>query len=94
MPQDEAEAVRWYTRAADQGLPIAQFDLAYMYENGKGVMNDCERAVRLYEVAALSVPTARHNLAVIYAQGSGPVRKDPIIAYKWAVLSFAVKRFA
>jgi hypothetical protein len=91
VPQDNAEAVRWYTCAADQGLPIAQFDLAYMYENGNGVTADLEKAVRLYELAAPSVPTARHNLALLYKHGSGSVRKDAVIAYKWAVLAVSAE---
>jgi len=91
VPQNYAEAVRWYTRAADQGLPLAQFDLAYMYENGRGVTADIEKAVHLYELAALGVPTARHNLAVLYLQGGGSVRKDPVLGYKWAVLAVSAE---
>ena len=37
MPQDAAEAVRWYRLAADQGLADAQFFLGNMYANGHGV---------------------------------------------------------
>jgi Sel1 repeat-containing protein len=91
VAQDSAEAVRWYARAADQALPVAQFDLAYMYATGKGVPADAERAVRLYEPSAVSVPVARFNLASLYLAGSGRVGKDPIIAYKWGLLAVSAE---
>ena len=35
VPQDYAEAVRWYRLAADQGYASAQYNLGVMYNNGK-----------------------------------------------------------
>jgi TPR repeat protein len=37
VPQSNAEALRWYTRAADQGDARAQYNLGLMYMNGQGV---------------------------------------------------------
>ena len=37
LPQSDAEAVRWYTRAAEQGDVRAQYNLGLMYMNGQGV---------------------------------------------------------
>jgi len=37
VPQDYAEAVRWYRKAADQGIAEAQFSLGIAYANGVGV---------------------------------------------------------
>ena len=37
VPQDYAEAVRWYRLAADQGHASAQVGLGSMYINGEGV---------------------------------------------------------
>ena len=37
VAQSDAEALRWYTRAAEQGEPRAQYNLALMYMNGQGV---------------------------------------------------------
>ena len=37
VPEDDAEAVRWYRLAADQGLVDAQSNLGMMYANGEGV---------------------------------------------------------
>ena len=40
MAQDYAEATNWYRLAANQGHPKAQFNLATMYDNGRGVARD------------------------------------------------------
>ena len=37
VPEDNAEAVRWYRLAANQNLGLAQSDLGMMYFIGKGV---------------------------------------------------------
>ena len=34
ITKDEAEAARWYRKAADQGLAIAQYDLGVEYDRG------------------------------------------------------------
>ena len=36
VPQDYAEAVKWYRLAADQGMGEAQYNLGVMYKNGLG----------------------------------------------------------
>jgi TPR repeat protein len=90
VPQDDREAARLYALAAAQGLPVAQFDLAYMYEDGKGVLPDPQKALELYESAAISIPTARHNLAVMHFSGK-LIRKNSILAYKWALLDISAE---
>jgi TPR repeat protein len=40
VPQDYAEAVRWYRLAAGQGNAKAQYNLGLMYYNGEGVPQD------------------------------------------------------
>jgi hypothetical protein len=43
VPENNAEAVNWYRKAADQGHAKAQFNLGLMYNNGEGVPeNDAE----------------------------------------------------
>jgi len=44
VPQDDAEAVRWYRLAADQGIARAQSNLGLLYENGEGVPQDYVQA--------------------------------------------------
>ena len=52
VPQDDAEAVRWYRLAAEQGHADAQFNLGVMYDTGRGVSQDYAEAVRWYRLAA------------------------------------------
>ncbi len=40
LPQDYAEAVRWFRRAAEQGFTEAQYNLGQMYNNGQSVPQD------------------------------------------------------
>jgi len=40
VPQDDAEAVKWYRRAAEQGNVSAQNNLGVMYSTGEGVPVD------------------------------------------------------
>jgi TPR repeat protein len=40
VPQSDAEAVKWYRKAAEQGLVEAQVALAHMYLTGRGVAKD------------------------------------------------------
>ena len=40
VPEDAAEAVRWFRLAAEQGNAIAQANLGLMYASGRGVPED------------------------------------------------------
>ena len=40
IPQDYKQAVKWYTKAAEQGDADAQYNLGLMYANGQGVPQD------------------------------------------------------
>ena len=44
VPQDDAEAFKWFKLAADQGYPYAQAMLGIMYMNGDGVRQDYAEA--------------------------------------------------
>jgi len=52
VPQDYAEAVKWYRRAAEQGYAVAQTNLGAMYDYGRGVPQDYAKAVAWYRCAA------------------------------------------
>ena len=72
VPQDYAEAVRWYRKAADQGLANAQYNLGYIYAGGQGVPQDYAEAMRWYRKAAdQGVASAQYNLGYMYANGQG-----------------------
>ena len=52
VPQDYAEAAKWYRMAAEQGDADAQFILGVMYDEGQGVPKDDTEAVKWYRLAA------------------------------------------
>ncbi len=71
LPKDEAEAVRWYRKAAEQGYAQAQFNLGVVYANGRGVAKDEAEAVRWYRKAAeQGLAMAQYNLGVAYPKAT------------------------
>ena len=54
VPQDHAEAVKWYRKAAEQGNADAQSSLGAMYGDGQGVAQDYVRAHMWLNLAAAS----------------------------------------
>jgi TPR repeat protein len=62
MERDEAEAMRWYRKAAEQGSADAQFNLGSMYGNGQGVARDLVQAYAWFTLSqrAGSAPAAEY----------------------------------
>jgi hypothetical protein len=50
--QNAAEALRWYRKAAEQGLAKAQFMLGLTYDSGHGVAQDYVESVQWFRRAA------------------------------------------
>ncbi|MEO6697101.1 MAG: sel1 repeat family protein, partial [Gammaproteobacteria bacterium] len=48
------EALKWYRKAADQGFARAQYFVATMYQNGRGVPVDLTTAYMWFKVARVS----------------------------------------
>ena len=72
VPQDDAEAVRWYRLAAEQGHAGAQNKLGFAYGTGDGVPQDDAEAARWYRLAAeQGNASAQYNLGVAYGTGDG-----------------------
>ena len=89
VAEDDAEAVRWFRRAADQGHAFAQFNLATMSATGEGVPQDEAEAGRWFRLAAdQGNPTARFRLGRMYANGRG-VPQDDVEAHMWFSLAIA-----
>ena len=64
--------MKWYRLAAEQGHAKAQFNLAAMYGNGKGVPEDDKEAVKWYRLAAEQGHlSAQHKLGLMYDNGEG-----------------------
>ena len=58
VPQDYAEAVKWYRLAADQGVAAAQHDLGVMYLKGQGVPQNYVLAHMWFNLAASLIPAS------------------------------------
>ena len=65
-------AVKWYTRAADNGNVQAQFHLAMCYEHNKGVERDLVRAAKWFTKAAEKEHAeAQFHLGRFFYNGTG-----------------------
>ena len=83
VAQNYENAATWYRRAAERGLPDANFMMGYLYEHGKGVGRDYKQAVTYYMAAAKQGhATAQNNLASMYEHGEG-VAKNIREAAEW-----------
>jgi hypothetical protein len=72
VTKDEAEAAKWYRKAAEQGHVTAQLNLGILFERGLGVAQDYAEAARWYTKAAEQENAdAQYKIAVLYEQGSG-----------------------
>ena len=66
VPQDYAQAVRWFRSAAERNLAAAQFNLGVMYADGTGVAQDDAEAARWHARAAKQGHTdARRQLKLL-----------------------------
>ena len=89
VPEDDATAVKWYTKSAEQGYADAQLNLGFMYDNGYGVPEDDATAVQWYTKAAeQGLASAQNNLGIMYVTGAG-VPEDDVMAYMWWNLAAA-----
>jgi len=77
------EAVKWMTKAAEQGHSKAQDAIGFFYWSGQGVNQNYTKAVYWYTQAAnQDNANAQRNLAICYENGQG-VSKDMIKAVYW-----------
>ena len=74
---------------AEQGHVWAQYNLGWMYSNGKGVSQDYALAVKWYRRAAEQGDAeAQYNLGLMYGLGHG-VQQDDVLAHMWGNLARA-----
>ena len=68
---------------AEQGIADAQYNLALMYDSGRGVPQDDEQAVMWYRKAAeQGHANAQFNLGAMYQDGRG-VPRNKVLAHMW-----------
>jgi hypothetical protein len=87
VKESDEEALRWYERAARQGLSQAQFQAGNMYAYGLGVAAtdleaDRKAALYYFEAARQGHREAQYGLAILILAGKG-VERDEGEAYKW-----------
>jgi TPR repeat protein len=83
VPQDFAEAMKWFRLAADQGNASAQSSLGVGYALGRGVPQDFAEAVRWFRRAAIQRDAyGQFNLGRAYYKGDG-VPQDFAEAARW-----------
>ena len=87
VPQDDAQARKWYAKAAAQGLAKAQFSLGTLYFNGEGGPKDYQQALRWFRLGANQKDAlCQTKLGIMYDDGEG-VPKDKVQAYMWISLA-------
>jgi len=64
-PKDFTEAVKWYRKAAANGLKEAQFKLGTCYADGKGVSKDLIESYAYLNLAGATLEQARFNLSLL-----------------------------
>lgn len=80
---DYAAALKQFLPLARQGSSVAQFNLGFMYHEGRGVPRNSTEAFRWYRRAAvLGDPAAQFNLGVMYEMGDG-IPQDYKEAIQW-----------
>lgn len=84
LKRDVNEAVKWYEKAAGQGLNVAQYVLGNILLYGEGgVAPDYAQARKWLTTAARTgIPAAQRDLGKMHEQGLGGER-DPIWAWVW-----------
>lgn len=88
VPQDYAETVKWWRKAAEQGDVDAQFNLGCMYNRGQGVPQDYVEAAKWWHKAAEQGDAPAQNiLGNMYNRGEG-VPQDYVEAHKWYNLAY------
>jgi TPR repeat protein len=83
VPQSYAEALKWYRKAADQGLAQAQNNLGVLYFDGKGVArNEVEAVIWFRKAAAQGLAMGQFHLGVAHENARG-VQRDYAEALTW-----------
>uniref|UniRef100_A0A914XWD2 Uncharacterized protein n=1 Tax=Panagrolaimus superbus TaxID=310955 RepID=A0A914XWD2_9BILA len=91
IPQDYTKAAAWYAKAAHIGVPEGMYNLALLYEYGRGVPRDYDESFRWLIKASegkadlmhgSGIPEAQHTLGLKYTEGVG-VEKNFKLAIEW-----------
>ena len=95
---NEAEAFRWYKKAAEQEFAAAQYNLGWCYDNGYGTEASKSEAFRWYKKAAEQGNAhAQYELGVRYTDGVS-IKVNKAEAFRWykaaAKQGYAIAQFS
>jgi len=83
VPQDYAEAVKWYRFAAERGNVSAQYNLGLMYDRGQGVSQNYGEAFKWFRLSAKQYNAlAQNRLGLMYEHGRG-IKRNYVLAHMW-----------
>ncbi len=83
FPVDTSRAVYWITKAADQNMSIAEYNLGVFLNNGWGIKwNPFKAFVRFKAAAEQHLPDAEFALGLAYTDNL-TVARDWTVAYRW-----------
>lgn len=72
VSKDPTEAIKWYIKAAEQGIPVVQHDVGVKYFEGQGVDQDYLKAAYWWEQSAnAGLADSQFNLGLLYYRGIG-----------------------
>ena len=89
VPKNNAEAIKWYRLAAEQGYAQGENDLGNMYREGEGVAKDHAEAAKWYKLAAdQNHAGSLNHLGWYYYTGEGVAKNDAeaVRLYRLAVV--------
>jgi hypothetical protein len=88
VPQSDAEAAKWFRKAAEQGEDTSQDALGSIYfTGGDGIAQNYAEAMKWFRKAAdQGNPAAQNSLGMMYEKGHS-VPMNFILAYMWYSLS-------
>lgn len=88
VPQDQAQACKYWKLGADQGCSIGQVMLAGAYEKGHGIERNLQESFRYYKLAADSTQQVdgQFKTGEMYFSGIG-VTKDQKLGFRYLKLS-------
>ena len=79
--------MRWFRAAAEQGHPLGQYNLGFMFVNGDGTDSDPAEALKWFRLAAKQgESSAQNSLGVMYMDGDG-VEQDNCEACAWFIVA-------
>ena len=74
---DQAGAIAYYRKVADQGDPAAAYTMGVLYESAMGKLHDDKAAVSWFQRASdKNYAAAQRELSNLYRQGQGVARDD------------------